>query len=880
MIMAQYNQLRPVAFRLNPDIRALPYYFYALQFPEHWKEVLTTVQAELKGRPRDRVRLPIASLNRALRALVPDLIHINKRAEKFGSGSWLYSKVPIDPRALHLIVRAWVEAELVTDSGPEQRWVLDELQTEALQWTRESVDLVVWDTESNGTAKWHDQSFRMLPDLMSTELCEEEIAFDFGPEPLRFRRAPLEPGQAGTELISWPPRQFPDHRGQAWFFSIIVTLTVQTVPLQPFPVIHCDLGVRRWLSQTTFIPGGETSVYLLTGVPWIKGLHYSRSFQVATLRWERVSSPKREYGQSPFRLTWANKLAPILAHLRSPQPFPSPEALAEDPVSSLNPHGQTSAAVVYHNRMRADHGVGPGLMPGDRCPLAEQFAECLAPNLRFTEPLPRVKQYRGVKFPNPFFERPKVDAPSAPHEELCAERRYIIGQSVGNRLTLEIWYQSSSVRKALIRTICEHLGQPQAVMEASYTWDTPEISLSLLLQPLGPMGSELNPNPKISNFAERRRQAITQRVEAVKTQLSTSGRDTGFVGALIELSGADEFDADTDPKLALRLGLAHVKRLTQFITPGDKGSLDYRTKASFLDLLRQLGAQAAPPPLTIEGLPASLNYVGLWLIKQNRFNSLTGTRAIIPAFVYMNSATTEIKATAPGLEGWLSYPEALLAMAQAQSYGFEYRDQVLNFIEQTLKRDIKPMADTLLVCHAQNMQGTWHWLANKNFTPDQLAFGNKPPEPITNWPGLRVVRVRDSNSHQTPEWYAQNEGEFGFSTGLFEMGERVFASTYNKPAQFRRLSPRLSKGGDWIVPRTGKQYASFPEAYAWNPGLFELAVIAHQPGDVPWPWAAVTHALRQAAFHYDEATASPAPLHLAKQIKEYALVVSEGDQET
>ncbi len=530
--------------------------------------------------------------------------------------------------------------------------------------------------------------------------------------------------------------------------------------------------------------------------------------------------------------------------------------------------------------MRADHGVGPGLMPGDRRPLAEQIAKYMAPNLCFTEALPRVKQYRGVKFPNPFFERPKVDAPSTLHEELCIERRYTIGQSVGNRLTLEIWYQSSSVRDALIQTIYEYLGEPQTAMEATYTWDTPEIFLNLKVQPLGPMGSELTPNPKISDFAERRLQAITQRVEAVKTQLSASGRDTEAVGALIELSGADEFEADTDPKQALRLGLAHVKRLMQFITPGDKGSLDYRTKASFPDLLRQLGAQAAPPPLTIEGLPATLNYVGLWLIKQNRFNSLTGQRGTIPVFVYMNSATTGIKATAPGLEGWLSYPEALLATAQAQSYVLQYRDQVMNFIEQTLNRDIRPMGDTLLICHAQNTQGTWHWLANKNFTPDQLAFANKSPEPITNWPGLRVVRVRDSNGHQTPEWYAQNEEEFGFSAGLFEMGERVFASTYNKPVQFRRLSPRLSKGGDWIVPRTGKQYASFPETYAWNPGLFELAVIAHQPGDVPWPWAAVTHALRQATFHYDEATALPAPLHLAKQIKENALAVSEEDQET
>jgi hypothetical protein len=63
--------------------------------------------------------------------------------------------------------------------------------------------------------------------------------------------------------------------------------------------------------------------------------------------------------------------------------------------------------------------------------------------------------------------------------------------------------------------------------------------------------------------------------------------------------------------------------------------------------------------------------------------------------------------------------------------------------------------------------------------------------------------VRDSQGHETPEWYAPKGDEQGWTKGLFKMGDRVFASTYNKPKQFRTpvnvsryLHPPLQKVGN------------------------------------------------------------------------------------
>jgi hypothetical protein len=194
-----------------------------------------------------------------------------------------------------------------------------------------------------------------------------------------------------------------------------------------------------------------------------------------------------------------------------------------------------------------------------------------------------------------------------------------------------------------------------------------------------------------------------------------------------------------------------------------------------------------------------------------------------------------------------------------------------------------PAGETLLLCHAQNLRFAWPWLQNGHIACDVIAFGNEAPQAVSRWPGLRVVRVRSNQSHETPEWYAQNpdEDEQGFTKGLFRMSERVFASTYDKPRQFQKLSPNLSKADAWTAPKSGKTFDASPDAHAWNPGLFELTVACLQPSDegIDWPWAALAHALRDSAPHYDEATALALLLHLGRLMEEYVLTFEEPEEQ-
>jgi len=611
---------------------------------------------------------------------------------------------------------------------------------------------------------------------------------------------------------------------------------------------------------------------LLTQVPWLEGLPQTNSFQVAPLKWEYIPEKERQDDQK-FRAVWASYFVALLKKLQLKKAFPAPETIRNDPEKALNLNGSPDFAILYREGMTPRHQAGPGFWPGDRHPLAEQIEKLLAPMLVFTEPPTRVK-YRFPKLSNPFFEKEGKNNSNG-QSQLYKKRRSLIGEAVGKQLTLEIRYQSQKVRDEIIEVICDYLGTTPETLKK--TWKTKELTLTIKSQLLGEIGDNLEIDYDNKKVKEHLHQAIYKRVEEIKSK-APQHTNTGAIATLIELSGADVYIKqkipEEDPKHALRIGFAHRNRLTQFVTP-DTASLSHRAKASFLDILRQLGVQADEPNVPLKKLPTPLNYVGIWLIKQYAKSSATRTQQMLPALVYLASNSTEIKATAPGLEyGWLPYPKALLKIAQKQSAGFNYKGNIMTFIKDKLENDVIPCGDTLLLCHAQNLRSRWNWLKNPNLMMDKLAFDKETPQPVKNWDGLRIVRIRSSQSHETPEWYAQKNDDVSFSKGLFKITERVFASTYNKPKQFQKISTDLSKISTW-TNKSGKTYDASPQTYAWNPELFELTVACIQPGDEIWQWAAVAHELRNIAIHHDEPTALPLPLHLAKQVGEYTLSIEK-----
>lgn len=876
-----YDKLRTLSFCLKEDVQ-LQKTFYTLNFPG--RSELLQLQAELSERPIDRVSIPISLLNKAIRALVPDIIYISRNAGRSNSNidenyAWLYSETPVNPQALYLIIHAWVQTQFSRASDERRRQILQHLQPQQLIWQQIEVNTAKWTIGENGTANLgNEDQFILLPHILAAKFSKPDISLQFGSETLRFRRAPMPPGTKGAEIISWKPLEY-----NGWYWSVVITFTVQTLPFQNYPVIHTDISVRRWASRAIIdLPvDKETSIYLLTSVPWLEGLNNSESFQVAPIARRRLPASQLQPNQPQYEWTWGSNLTALLNRLNRYNPFPVPQDIINSPLSTLNLTGTPNAALVYRNAIKPAHDVEPGFGPADRRQLAEQIEGKLASEWKFVEAPKRFKY--GRKLPKNCFQPDSQLKKTTSINQLQLQRCQSINKTVGNYLTVEIWYQSLSTRDTIVSEIRQFLGISE-LESFPYTFASLGFTLNIQEYELGSLGDALQLDSNITNRIEQRRQAISRRSQELESRVEKASSVTV---AFIELHGAEKFPNNADPKDALRQGFALTDRLTQFISTENTGNLSNRAINGFLDLLRQLGVQAQPPKIVIKipvktqdnskkALPEQINYVGVWLIKQNAPTSADGSIVRVPVMVHMASHTTEIKAIAPGIgREWLPYREALLKIAKGEVQGYQRTEEaVARFIKPKLD-DVLSLGDTLLLCHAQNIRSAWKYFSNTNITKDKFSFVREKLLEIEDFnPNLRIVRMRDSRGYETPEWYAPNENEQGFTEGIFTMGERVFASTSNKPKQFKNLSKNLSKVTTSETNR-GNELKASPHKYFWNPGLVELTVACIQPNEDPGVWAAIAHELRRLALHYDDALKLPLPLHLAKLMEDYVLLLSD-----
>jgi len=464
-------------------------------------------------------------------------------------------------------------------------------------------------------------------------------------------------------------------------------------------------------------------------------------------------------------------------------------------------------------------------------------------------------------------------------------------------------------------------------------WVTPEGAFTVLLCPLGELGSELFLGGH-GGVLERRRAANETRADSARAYMRALkfGDDSvaaGLVGAIIELQSKEAFARHADPKQALRLGCAHAGAVTQFITAYSSsdearaGSLGHRAGGAVADLLRQFGVQPHPPSAPLQyraeagwtpfpSRPA-LRYIAVWLVSKNAKSTMQSGPIVIPVVVVMEATGHQIFGYAPGFDHPLPYPAALTKLAtdlrEANPRVAPRGDGgVARFLEDTLRLWSGPEA--LVLARAQNLRSHWPWLKNGNLLLDQVMWG-AARAPISDWPGVRIVRVRDLDSHETPEWFAvanqasrsggstNSPTRRGFSAGLWRMtgvsgGVATGASDRTLDGQADGIVPSSAAAARLYAstgPKSSTQRVRLARSrmnegnqqfMAANPSLLELAVAAIQPGDTALEWAAHTHALRMAASHWSEhgdALRFPLPLQLAQLMGEYALVLADDDSD-
>ena len=918
--MTTFDSIRLTAYQPDRDAGAFTQDWFGLAFPARWRKLFLEHYRLHKRDPDRCQRVPIGRLNEVIRAVAPDLVSVARGATENDASPWIYARDRFPVPLLRQMILAWIYDMHREETDPDKKAEIQaattrlvaELDFSELSWDPEPVDLLARSLNADGTAEPDGRLYQLLPD----ELAKRALALGpcaFEDARLSFRIAPTT---RGAELISWPPRDHHDEDG-TWQFSLVISLTVHTVPFTGDFRVHVRTGIRRWCTSGPVKIGYRRSVstYLLTETPWLQGGPGTGRFAVSQLC----------NGDAPDTYDWTRGGPEgMLKQLMFAQQFPSPAALQAAPATWIDGPGGVTAGVVYSTLM-GTHGVGAGLMPRDRAPLSEWIAPAFEPFLH------RVPDHRPSKYPVAPRNLPKKPTGNTPEEkdekkaqitrrEQQARREGLARILEGEPLHAEVLWQDTRTRDGLIAQLTEALGlDDQYTSDADQrTWRTSELTIHLRLEEAGDLAAPLafpGPKPKKKHLHE----AISQRRRQVSGRLSATGHPADLT--LVEIDHPDDFAPLTDPKFALRLGCADAGRLTQFInTPSGKRktatrtSIEHRSLQSWTDGFRQLGLSTIPEH-SLNGIPSDLNVIALWLVKR-RADGPTGQRRTTPVAV-RTGPSGAITGWDPDTGEWIPYRTLLLRLTRhADIPGEEEAEADGNAEQGKSKRPwypdseeqraitaqfIKPLLyslrreQVLLITHAQNSRGLWPFLVNRNLLRDSLQFGASAAQGIGLYgDGLRHVRLRDHSMNETPQWYGytpapdkpvQDDDDpadrYGIAAGLWVSPDsgsdlRTFLSTAAKASTAKNAAVEASKfvtrenqKGETVID-TGKN--------ASNPGIVELTVAACNPApgtkattaSDPELWAALVHQLRRAP-DYRDTLALPLQMHLAKLTEEYVL---------
>jgi hypothetical protein len=861
--MAQIQELRTLAFRFPPEATQLKHSCRSLAFPPRWLEMIEELKAIGKRlstpryySPRDKslYQLPLALFGQLITGDAP-------RPNKI----WLRSTTDIEAEHLQMVFATWFAAEYNKLKIPLPANVEEDIYAESLEWQSEEHDLLVTNRNMWGTASpANNKSYEMLPELIADTLSHEGMTLDFHSQTLEFRRAPCSGN--GVELISWPPLRWRTLHPES-AYSIYLKFTLQTVPYQSFPTLHCDIGIRRWVSaQNADLGSGHHSVYMLANFPGAGAKPQTQRFQISSVGWKRLNAPN-DLGRM-YEPYWDNDLLPeLFARIYPPGRLPEPESIRREPLDFLERRGLSFAIPVHNTMTPRQNRVQPGWTPVDRSILAEQIAHHLEQkfNLIYTPAPRRVGDRSSSSGKNVFLDVPQKQKGEGERQA----KRFAVARAVNGRLKLEMWQQSDVVRDAIIASVVEMLGlggfeKPRRCNDC-YLWISPELTVELRTRPLDKFADPLDTASRndLKRAIWRRAENIMRVVGGTQARSNSSQADTP-VGAFVELHDASNFDDIKDPKLALRAGFAQVGRVTQFITPVEEG-VEHRAKMSVMDLLRQLGVQSGLPVQSPKMFLRPTDYAAVWLYKTSK-----GAKSYLPMLLYMKADGSGVWATAYGLNGLLPYPEFLRRLTDKDNIKFipQYEKAKIPGIFRDWVGGIQTNSDLVLFAYAQNTREAWGWLTDTQIGIDDSPFGINEQHPhAAVLSKVRVIRVRDSERSETPECFAQRELVEGmsreaataFTQGVFQVGERVFYSLARKPKQRKNLSPKASK-------------AQNLKLQAWNPRIVEFTVARKCEGDDPLRLAMLGHKLREAAVHTDDPMKLPLPLTLLEAAAEYAEV--------
>ena len=744
------------------------------------------------------------------------------------------------PDQFMALIRAWIRTE---GGNGDTDSIVSKLDWSDLDWTTSDFGAGQHEHFDNGSPKLDPTQFELLPDLVCAELAGRGLLVDG--RPATFRRA-----YEGRQpcLLSWPATE--STRGRSsWYWSYVLTPKVLTSPGSLDPILSISASVRKWASRSLRsdngyynLPFGENStVYVEIPSRWFSNVPHDRGHSLVGLQMRLRSD--QEGGARRWKPYWVNSVQPILNRVAAEPRLPDASELAEDPTRYLN-RELGSMGITLRNTDTA-HPVTAGVPLSDRRDLFGSVTKLLQPSGFSPLEVSRrvtVRAQRG----SPLRMGSYADT-------LGSDVVKSVRKIVGNPIRFEVWYQTELTRDAIRNEIWDRIlkGEEDTLPTPDrMTVDGTDIEVQY--RELGSLGSKLGNG----------RGAADKRVREIREVV---GAPESPVACMVELHGQEHFAGrqDSDPKNALRRGLAAMGRLSQFVTPlsaDDQGGNE-RVKNGFADLLRQMGNLPGSPldrMHTRSGFPSNLQVLAVWVHRKNG----------LPVLVHLASPEQAVSGANPigvmlptgrTTGEWYTYPEALLRIG-----GDEIQDIPRTGARGVLKKMLSEFADSsfvkdvplLMLCDATNMRsGVWPELQNQAL--DLGGAGDVP----WNTAGLkpRLARI-NANDNELPQWFGvdgESDDSLPWSSGLFKTQvSNVYYSVAPKSTTMKSNSHRRSK-----LERPFDSHALTRAK--------EIVLVQLHEGDDRDEWANAVHRMREMASHFDGALELPLPLHLAAQTEEY-----------
>ncbi|AZK96490.1 MULTISPECIES: pPIWI_RE module domain-containing protein [Streptomyces] len=725
-----YARIARSAARPAPGAEPLTIGYRAMERPELWNTALL----ELVNHGRDPEAapwrtVPTRRLDRALTTLCPELCTLPRPTgtEPGGPAHDYWFLVPRDipdplpPEALEGMLNLWV-GTLPRVSAPQQvAEALGALRSAPPVWRETELDLFGCPTSEGGTALPRPYQYRLAMDWLARRI-EQLPPYDSGGELLSFHAVPRGPADRGAELMSQALRH--EAGGKVWWWSVVIRLSLHSVPFDPLPRVHFSFGVRRWAthpSRTTgrlyLPPGRRTSVYLRCPVPWLPGAPLTGRYTVARLEWARDRGSHVWHENDP-----AGLLRPLAAN--QSLPLPSPEELLTEPAARLG-EGPGVRAAVVHSAAMGTHAVERGFMSHQRSQLFAWVREALPAHLA---PVPDLGR-STVGEHQPHNRPSRQQADETERARTAEERRialasamcFLAEEGYGDHpvdtsrpvLTLRLVWTTHRMRREAIAALARVLGlkgdggdpehaagaapgsgaDTEMEAEAAYDnaapgnpvvleWQTPELTVHLRCLPSAGLGDGLTVGTG-RTVRESFVKGVMERRRTVAQWLSADGAlpDRPAL-AVVEIDQGVFATELADPKYAVRLGCADAGVVSQFVLVPRRGrqngktynterNASHRAQMSWLDGFRQLGVRVLPEHSLGGLLPDDLRYAAVWAVKRRSDGpTRTALRHPLPVALLMTpegNAGGRARIHGWDLEqaDWVPYPAMLVRLTRS-----------------------------------------------------------------------------------------------------------------------------------------------------------------------------------------------------------------------